>query len=548
MVADILTHTKNIVNMYEQEKSEINILKSYLLSQIPTTPLPPNDILLAPNSVALKAAISGLDKELCRLEREERLVAKFTASANSDAKKNTNNTMGEDEAADMEYVKMSKEDACSSPGGATAETADDVNMDDGEWEEANPSPAKKHQKQDDASNDDTELVRCQSLASTTVTRISNANVKVHTPLGALALALHTALVELTYNEKADGDTIFRCTGVPDASVVSQFLGNDIVAKQTKGGGGGFALPVRELPRGELVPPKWEDNASSSNSEVIAFRYKCGKEVYTTDSGPTNDSTTMYLTVQLIEGNEVVVVFGTLPSPSSEKESTKLTFPLGQYANLAGFQAAKAKNGGGGVSPSLFYISLSELMFKFSSTFGLLSRVQKGESSSADASLKMSTKGDDIGNSVPSSAIAMNVPRPNIPPDGPAVDLPSHTDPLRVMDAQRKGKHKDFEGDLLPGGPQPGGLHEIPPRGMGSQVGPNHPMFDRTFGDSGGSGYDDEFGGGFGSGGPECFGVPGVGGMGMHPRYVKQFTFCLRLIAPVFHSCRMYTYPSLDCYF
>ena len=247
-------------------------------------------------------------------------------------------------------------------------------------------------------------------------------------------------------------------------------------------------------------------------------------MYTTDSGPTNDSTTMYLTVQLIEGNEVVVVFGTLPSPSSEKESTKLTFPLGQYANLAGFQAAKAKNGGGGVSPSLFYISLSELMFKFSSTFGLLSRVQKGESSSADASLKMSTKGDDIGNSVPSSAIAMNVPRPNIPPDGPAVDLPSHTDPLRVMDAQRKGKHKDFEGDLLPGGPQPGGLHEIPPRGMGSQVGPNHPMFDRTFGDSGGSGYDDEFGGGFGSGG-ESFGVPGVGGMGMHPRYVKQFTCC-----------------------
>ena len=132
--------------MYEQEKSEINILKSYLLSQIPTTPLPPNDILLAPNSVALKAAISGLDKELCRLEREERLVAKFTPSANSDGKKKTDNTMGEDEAADMEYVKMSKEDCTS---GVTAETADDVNMDDGEWEEANPSPAKKHQKQDE---------------------------------------------------------------------------------------------------------------------------------------------------------------------------------------------------------------------------------------------------------------------------------------------------------------------------------------------------------------------------------------------------------------
>ena len=29
--------------MYEQEKSEIQILKSYLQTQIPSTPLPPND-------------------------------------------------------------------------------------------------------------------------------------------------------------------------------------------------------------------------------------------------------------------------------------------------------------------------------------------------------------------------------------------------------------------------------------------------------------------------------------------------------------------------
>ena len=46
--------------------------------------------------------------------------------------------------------------------------------------------------------------------------------------------------------------------------------------------------------------------------------------------------------------------------------------------------------------------------------------------------------------------------------------------------------------------------------MGSRVGPNHPMFDRTFGDD----VDNDFGGE----GPN-FGLPGVGGgMGMHPRF------------------------------
>ena len=42
--------------MYEQEKIEIQTLKSYLLSQIPATPLPPNGLLLSSNSVALNAA------------------------------------------------------------------------------------------------------------------------------------------------------------------------------------------------------------------------------------------------------------------------------------------------------------------------------------------------------------------------------------------------------------------------------------------------------------------------------------------------------------
>jgi len=485
--------------MYEQEKLEIQALKSYLLTQIPNTPLS-NDILLSSNSIALTAAISGLDKELVRLEREERLVKKFAAANNNTSSDAADGMKASTSMADdMEYVKMSKDDAAVS---STSNNVD-VKMDDGssgkrdedeEWEEANPSPVKQ-QKQDSTNQNNAQVVFCQSLASAVVSRIATANIKVASPLGALGLALHTALVELSY-EDDDTTSMFTCTGVPDdQQVISQLFKGKVQVS----GGGGFASPIRELPRGELVPTKWEEKISGTTSGgAIAFRYKS-----------LDDTAPVYLTLQLQEGsNKVYVTFGTLDK--SMTTNTELRFSLEQYANLDGFQAAKTKNGSGAVSPSLFYISLSELLFKFTSTFGLLSRKKDtGTSTAMTTNIDVMTSHQGT---VPSCSLETTkmttVPRPNIPR---AIDTPDHTDPLRVMDTQRKGKHKDFEGDLLPGGPQPGGLHDIPNRGgMGSQVGPNHPMFDRTFGDD----VDNEFGGE----GPN-FGLPGVGGgMGMHPRF------------------------------
>ncbi|KAL7534470.1 hypothetical protein ACHAXR_005895 [Thalassiosira sp. AJA248-18] len=526
--------------MYQQEKSEIQILKTYLLTQIPTTPLPPNDILLSPNSVALKAAIAGLDKELVRLEREERLVKKFTAGNDAAATAGTVgvNSGGVDDDADMGYVKMTKEDATARTNDAAA-AMDDM-KDEEEWEEASPAKKQHLQNNDEEQDlmDGQKAEFCQGLASAAVARIANANIKVNTPLGALGLALHTALVGLL-DENSSGkndDPIFRCTGVPDATVTSQFLGMD-AKRGGGGGGGGFAPPVRELPRGQLVPPKWEDYADSVGDAagVIVFRYKCGKEVYSTESGPTNDATTVYLALNFVTGNEeeVAVTFGTLPKDKSSNERKQMKLPIGQHVNLDGFAAAKAKNNDGGasslVSPSLFYISLSELLMKFNSTFGVLIRRPAGQIvEESVVGMDMDVVGGQqttLPMPPPSAKTTatddFKVYRPHIPPDGVSVDTPNnHTDPLRVMDSQSRGRHGDFEGDLLPGGPQPGGLHSIPPRGAGSQVGPNHPMFDRTFGD-GDDGYthDDEFGGGFGNGGGPSFGIPGVGGgMGMRPRF------------------------------
>eukprot|EP00984_Skeletonema_dohrnii_P038834 scaffold42537_cov150-Skeletonema_dohrnii-CCMP3373.AAC.1 len=123
--------------MYENEKNEISALKKYLLSQIPSTPLPPNNLLLSPNSIALKAAVAGLDKELGRLEREERLVRKFTnentvyGSGGRAASSAHNNNADEDVA--MEYVKMTKEDAVDTVT-TTMKRENDDEEDD--WEEA----------------------------------------------------------------------------------------------------------------------------------------------------------------------------------------------------------------------------------------------------------------------------------------------------------------------------------------------------------------------------------------------------------------------------
>jgi len=261
--------------------------------------------------------------------------------------------------------------------------------------------------------------------------------------------------------------------------------------------------------------------------VIAFRYKCGNDVYSTDSGPTNDATTVYLALQLLPGSDVFVTFGTLPSTANNKSDKKQwIFPLGQHVNLDGFTAAKTKNGGGVVSPSLFYVSLSELLRKFHSMFGVLPRTTTAcdESAPLGMEMPMTDMGQQVlpfTDSARAATITTDLDRV-LPPDAAAAgDTPPNTtnsDPLRIMNSQQgRGKHGDFEGDLLPGGPQPGGLHSLPPYGGGSQVGPNHPMFDRTFGDEDGGGFNGGDDLGFNGGG--SFGIPGVGGgMGMRPRF------------------------------
>jgi len=102
---------------FKQDRAELQALKYHLVTQIPTTPLPPNDVILSPHSVALRAAVQGLDKAIARLEYEENR---------------------------KEYMKLSKDDAA-------------VYMEDVEEWEATPFNNQNDDSSDSDEEDDDDM-------------------------------------------------------------------------------------------------------------------------------------------------------------------------------------------------------------------------------------------------------------------------------------------------------------------------------------------------------------------------------------------------------
>ncbi|KAL7490124.1 hypothetical protein ACHAW6_015850 [Cyclotella cf. meneghiniana] len=488
--------------MFENEKSEINALKQHLLHSLPAA------LTLSSNSIAVKAAISGLDKELSRLEREEKLMIRFQRAATSDANAIDGAAHPEDDA-DMEYVKMSMADASETDHHTTSTPKDE------EWMEATLASSNEP-----ASSPDLEVT--QKWASAAIARISRSGVKVETSLGALGLVLHGALMELASSPNGNnrGSSVgrFRCTGVPSDDVLAELSLTSNAGDKKHKDEGGFAPPIRELPNGQFVPPKWESSCFSSSNPRVAFRYKCGRGEYSTDAINTaNEESTLYLLVEPTD--RICVYFGPIPKQTLPK---RISFSIESHINTDGMRAALEKSSGY-ASPLLFYKSLKELLLSFGMEFGLMDAVRftfADEEQEDTNVMKDESFVDAVGD------VNMNVliSHPMIP-TGPAVDLSAKPpiDPLRV-ETPHTGRRRrgDFEGDLLPGGPLPGpDVAQGPDLGRGglgggSQVGPNHPLFDRTFGEDDVSyGYGDDLGL---DGGGERFRIPGVGGLEMRPRF------------------------------
>lgn len=439
--------------MYEKERSEIQRLKQHILTSLPS------NLGLSPDSVAITAAIAGLDKETSRLEREEKLINRFKA-----ANENTDDI-------DTEYVKMSKDDAAAS---------EVEHEKDDEWMDATASSA------DDA----------QKWASMAVSRISSGGVKVESALGALGLVLHCALLELNRN---NGGGKLRCTGVPAEDVLYEL-------SVSKGGvkpkvqDDGFAPPVRELPGGQLVPIQWEEGCKSSNRPCVAFRYKHERGENSTNMSNI-DSSTVYLVVEQND-DKIAVYFGPLT-----KETKRMTFKLESYINMDGMRASLEKSVP--ASPVLFYKFLKDLLLRFADEFELENAMKVTFGEGAPAAVPVAHVRDEQTNNTRMTSRSDT--------HGPTVDATPSVDPRRV-DSSHTGRRNrgDFEGDLLPGGPLQGpDFAHGPHAGGGSQVGPNHPLFDRTFGDDVIHEYGDDLG--FDESGPS-FRVPGTGGFEMRPRF------------------------------
>ena len=445
--------------MYEKEQSEIQRLKQHLLTSLPS------NLGLASDSIAIRAAVAGLDKETTRLEREEKLMQRFKAASEKTDEKAI------EEDVDIGYVKMSK-----------ADVSDGENLKDEEW-------------MDDAASSEDEV---QKWASAAIARISSGNVKVGTALGALGLVLHGALVELS----SASNSKLKCTGVPADDVLAELSLTSAGLKPKQDDG--FAPPVRELPNGQLVPVKWEEGCKVSHPRV-AFRYKVGKGEHCTNATNITDASTMYLVVES-KDDSIAVYFGPLA-----KEMKRMTFALESYVNLDGMRAALEKSSP--ASPVLFYKSLKELLLNFATEFGLENDLKCTFGEGVDYTTEDLMPVETTAAPVITEKTKMPT-RPDIS-TGPAVEKPS-VDPLRVEPAHTGRRNRgDFEGDLMPGGLSGPDIGRNPHVGGGSQVGPNHPLFDRTFGEDGNHGYGDDLG--FDDSGPS-FRVPGTGGFEMRPRF------------------------------
>ena len=164
------------------------------------------------------------------------------------------------------------------------------------------------------------------------------------------------------------------------------------------------------------------------------------------------------------------------------------------------------------SPVLFYKSLKVLLLSFANEFGLDNAMKATFGEGVPAAMEAVPVVDILSEQAENTRIPSRTGEPTRP-----VDTCTPVDPLRV-DSTHTGRRNrgDFEGDLLPGGPLQGlDFAHGPHVGGGSQVGPNHPLFDRTFGEDTNHGYGDDLG--FDESGPS-FRVPGTGGFEMRPRF------------------------------
>lgn len=372
-------------------EAELDAVRQHLL-QCPNVPK---------DSQALQVALDALDQERKRIERDAKLQRKFAASSNttttsSSSKTETNKSTAPTSTSDKVHTKEE----------------DDAEL--MEWQDI----ASHHEQIAEMPSEGSVLGKM--LAQSSIAAMANAKTDVASPLAAIALALHAALTGETLN--------FKCTGIPDDSTASS---------------GGFAAPIRELPKTQLVPAYWDKNSMAATNPFVKFRYR------------KNGVGSIVLHASLRDDTMVHVEL--LPTNTKEPPGDALTFPLEDHVNLDSLSKALATQQR--VIPTLHYKALPVLLTNMCNTFDL-GPVRDSVEGGAETSLPyvdttiIPPIADGLRNNTPLVA-------------QPRVYDQFESPNIRVFQPDRR--RGDFDTDLMPGG-------MADPFSGGNLMGPNHPAF------------------------------------------------------------------------
>lgn len=362
-------------NTGKKEKEDFDRLRQYIVA-CPT---------VHKESPAIAAALRGLDTEWKRMERDAKLKRKFTnTAANSSTKVKS---------------QIEKEPTMTTTNQQQQQAIDDDLLE--EWQDV--STEKDHE--------------CSSLGNrlsqAAISEIARRDIKVQTPLAAIALALHAALVS--------DEVGFVCTGVPE--------------KEKKGG---FAAPVRQISSQQFLPSNW----GSNSAEEIGLRYR--KE----------GSMVLRVVRVYVDDNETIKI--TL----GPQEAEGLSFPAESHLNLESF--AKALKKDGKVAPALHYKALPALLTKLFRKFDVGSLEKSSPLPYVDTTVLPPASNDPL---------RISAPTQNNKPCYVGGYNPHDTPTLAMFNQPRRGG--DFSSDLRP--PGLAGIDGSDSMG-GNLLGPNHPMF------------------------------------------------------------------------
>jgi hypothetical protein len=359
---------------------------------------------------AIKAALEGIEKEQKRRERDAKLQRKFAQVTTTSSNINLSDSVVVIDTA---------------PTPPTASNDDDP--DEMEWQDV----AIRKDDDDDDEADGTSFLG-KKLAKIAIDSISEHQVKVKSPVAAIAVVIHASL---------RSDMLgFSCTGVPE----------DETAKK-----GGFAPSVRELPKYMLLPPKWD-----ANPDKVSLRYR------------KHGTGALVLVVQQEAERKIRVLLQ--PASSKEPPTQLLSFSLEEHVNLDSWNAAlKASSF---IPPALHYKFLAVLLANFCRAFDL-GAVNEAEEVQAATPYVDNTVPMQMGRPIIKSDFVPLQPVPAFAAERrkPWEDgVPATLD--QAFPGRRQMPYGDFADDLAPGGLMDPRFAGLPGRMGGNQMGPNHPMF------------------------------------------------------------------------